>query len=46
MSQTVDHVRLSRDEKALIILDQTRLPNHTEYLVLASDEAMYQASSA
>lgn len=43
MPQTVDHVRLSRDGRALIILDQSRLPNHTEYLVLASAEAMYDA---
>lgn len=43
MPQTVDHVRLSRDEKSLVILDQTRLPNHNEYLVLSTAEAMYSA---
>lgn len=43
MPNTVDHVRLSRDGKTLIILDQTRLPGHTEYLVLSSAEAMYEA---
>ena len=43
MPQTVDHVRLSRDGKSLIILDQSRLPNHSEYIVLASAEAMYEA---
>ena len=43
MIQTVDHVRLSRDGRTLIILDQSRLPNHTEYLVLANAEAMYEA---
>ena len=43
MSNTVSHVRLSRDGKTLIILDQSRLPCHTEYIVLASAEAMYEA---
>ena len=43
MNQTVDHVRLSRDGRSLIILDQSRLPNHTEYLVLANAGAMYEA---
>lgn len=43
MPQTVDHVRLSRDGKSLVILDQSRLPNHSEYIVLASAEAMYEA---
>ena len=46
MTNTVDHVRLSRDGKALIILDQSRLPNHTEYIVLSSAEAMYEAIKA
>lgn len=43
MPQTVDHVRLSADGTKLIILDQTRLPNHTEYLVLTERESMYEA---
>ena len=43
MTNTVDHIRLSRDGKTLVILDQSRLPNHTEYIVLASAEAMYEA---
>jgi len=46
MLQTVDHVRLSRDGRTLIILDQSRLPNHTEYIVLRSAEAMYEAIKA
>ncbi|MBO5975588.1 MAG: S-methyl-5-thioribose-1-phosphate isomerase, partial [Oscillospiraceae bacterium] len=46
MPQTVDHVRLSRDGKSLIILDQSCLPNHSEYIVLASAEAMYEAIKA
>ena len=36
-------VHLSGDGRAVEIIDQTRLPNHTENLVLRSDEAMYGA---
>ncbi|MGN1001760.1 MAG: S-methyl-5-thioribose-1-phosphate isomerase, partial [Oscillospiraceae bacterium] len=43
MPQSVDHVRLSADGRKLIILDQSRLPNHTEYLVLTGAEAMHEA---
>ena len=43
MPETVDHVRLSADGKTLVILDQSRLPNHREYLVLKSAESMYEA---
>ena len=43
MPQTVDHVHLSADGKKLVILDQTRLPNHAEYLVLSTAESMYAA---
>ena len=32
--QTVDHIRLSADERELIILDQTQLPNRQVYLSL------------
>ncbi|MBR1497582.1 MAG: S-methyl-5-thioribose-1-phosphate isomerase [Oscillospiraceae bacterium] len=41
--QTVDHVRLSEDGTALVILDQRRLPLHREYLYLQTQEEMYQA---
>lgn len=41
--QTIDHVRLSADETKLIILDQTQLPNRTEYLELSTAEEMYEA---
>lgn len=41
--QTVDHVRLSEDGSKLVILDQTQLPNRTEYLELTTAEEMYEA---
>ncbi len=43
MMQTIDHVRLNEDGSKLVILDQTQLPNRTEYLELASAEEMYEA---
>ena len=36
-------VHLSEDEKAVVILDQTRLPNHTEYLTLTKIGDIYEA---
>lgn len=36
-------IRLSPDKKSVIILDQTRLPMHEEYLMLSDAEAMYDA---
>ena len=30
----IDNVRLGEDEKSVIIIDQTKLPNITEYLTL------------
>ncbi|MBQ9828511.1 MAG: S-methyl-5-thioribose-1-phosphate isomerase [Lachnospiraceae bacterium] len=36
-------IRLSEDEKSVIILDQTRLPNHEEYLEISDEEAAYRA---
>lgn len=39
----LDVVRLSDDEKAVIILDQTRLPNHEEYLTLTKEGEMWDA---
>lgn len=41
--QTIDHVRLSEDEKALVILDQTQLPNRQNYLTLKTREELYRA---
>ncbi len=41
--QTVDHVHLSEDEKELIILDQTQLPNRRTYLHLRSREELFRA---
>ena len=41
--ESVDHVRLSADERSLVILDQTRLPNEQVYLTLDTREACYEA---
>ena len=41
--QSVDHVRLSADERELIILDQTQLPNRQIYLSLRTREELYRA---
>ena len=41
--QTVDHVRLSADERELIILDQTQLPNRQIYLSIRTREELYKA---
>ena len=41
--EVVDHVRLSADERSLIILDQTRLPNAQVYLTLETREQCYEA---
>jgi methylthioribose-1-phosphate isomerase len=41
--ETVDHVRLSDDARALVILDQRALPLHRRYLTLTEPEAMYDA---
>lgn len=39
----IDNVRLSDDETAVRILDQSRLPNETVYLELAKAEDLYEA---
>ena len=39
----VQSVRLSDDGRSVIILDQTQLPNHTEYLALTSAEDIWDA---
>lgn len=38
-----ENVTLSDDEKKVVILDQTQLPNRTEYLELETAEEMYDA---
>lgn len=38
-----DHVRLSNDKLKVVILDQSKLPNRTEFLELDQLEDMYQA---
>ena len=43
MADSVDHVRLSDDGTALVILDQRRLPLHREYLTLRTPEALRDA---
>ena len=39
----IESVRLSDDGRSVIIIDQTRLPNHTEYLTLSSAEDIWEA---
>ncbi len=41
--EKINHIRLSEDDNALIILDQTQLPNREEYLELKTPEEMYRA---
>lgn len=39
----IDNVRLGEDEKSVIIIDQTQLPNRTVYLTLRTRQEMYDA---
>lgn len=39
----IDNVRLGDDEKSVVIIDQTQLPNRTVYLTLRTAEEMYDA---
>ncbi len=39
----IDNVRLGDDERSVIIIDQTQLPNRTVYLTLRTAEEMYDA---
>ncbi len=39
----IDNIKLSEDGKKVIIIDQTKLPNITEYLTLESDKDLYDA---
>ncbi len=38
-----DNVRLGEDEKSVVIIDQTQLPNRTVYLTLRTAQEMYDA---
>ena len=44
--QTIDHIRLSADERSVIILDQTLLPNEVKYITLETPEQMYESVKA
>lgn len=39
----IDNVRLAEDGKSVVIIDQTKLPNTTEYLTLKTAEDFYDA---
>ncbi len=39
----IDNVKLSEDGKSVIIIDQTQLPNRTEYLTLSTAEDIWDA---
>ena len=39
----IDNVRLGEDERSVVILDQTQLPNRTEYKTLRTPEEMFEA---
>lgn len=39
----IDGVRLGNDERSVVIIDQTRLPNRTVYLTLRTAEELYDA---
>ncbi len=39
----IDNVRLGDDEKSVVIIDQTQLPNRTVYLTLHTPEELYDA---
>ena len=43
MQERLNVVRLSEDEKSVVILDQTKLPNHEEYLDLEDAKSMWNA---
>jgi methylthioribose-1-phosphate isomerase len=43
MSKQLDVVKLNETGDAVIILDQTKLPNHEEYLTLTKEPEMWQA---
>ena len=39
----INNVRLAEDGKSVVIIDQTKLPNTTEYLTLTTAEDFYDA---
>ena len=39
----IDNVRLGEDERSVVIIDQSQLPNRTVYLTLRTPEEMYNA---
>lgn len=39
----IDNVRIGHDEKSVVIIDQTQLPNRTVYLTLCTPDEMYEA---
>ena len=39
----IDNVKLNEEENAVVIIDQTQLPNKTEYLTLGTAEDLYDA---
>lgn len=41
--EQLEVIKISDDAKELIILDQTVLPNHEEYLTLTSLQPMWEA---
>ncbi len=43
MTQEIDNVKLGGGGKSVVIIDQTQLPNKTEYLTLRTAEQMYDA---
>ena len=42
-SARLDVVKLSEDEKSVVILDQTRLPNHEEYITVSDERRVWDA---
>jgi len=43
MNNQLDVIKLSDDYQSVIILDQTKLPNHEEYLTLSTEQEMWKA---
>ena len=39
----IDNVRLSDDGRSVVIIDQTRLPNHVEYITLHTAQEIWDA---
>lgn len=43
MEKNIDNVKMGEDGRSVVILDQTQLPNKTEYLTLRTAEQIYDA---